>query len=389
MKKIALVFFLFLLAGSAYAQNLSEQATISVITCGPSQDVVYLAFGHSAFRVHDPQAGFDYAFNYGIFDFDQPNFLLNFALGNNFYMLGVQDYPRFREAYIGNDRFLHEQLLDLSPSQKQKIFDYLLWNAQPENRSYRYDYFYDNCATRIRDVITTVLGSDVTFDGSYVKTDYTIRQLTDLYLGPQPWGDLGIDVCLGLPMDKKATPYEYMFLPDYIESGFDHATVKHDSTSVPIVKNKTIVYESQGLNETWSFPHPFYVFSVLLLIGLAFTVRDYRRKKLSNWFDLILFSLTGIIGVLLFLLWFFTDHKAAANNFNILWALPTHIVAVIAYRKKPSWLKTYFLVSAGIEGLLLITWTILPQQLNTALLPVVVLLGVRAFIQYRVRSQVV
>ncbi len=386
MNKIAVALLMVLCAAGAFSQKLSDQATISVVTCGPYQKAIYLAFGHSAFRVHDPAAAIDYIFNYGVFDFDKPNFALNFARGYNYYMLGVHDYRLFRDNYIEDNRYVHEQILDLTADQKQKVFDFLLWNARPENREYAYDYFYDNCATRIRDVIQSSLGNDVVFDGSYVTTKYSIRQLTDLYLQQQPWGDLGIDICLGLPMDKIATPYEYMFLPDYIESGFDHATVKKDSISAPLVREKKIIYETHPQAAERSLPHPLYVFGALAVIAVGLGIWDLKRRKLSIWFDAALFGVTGLIGVLLFLLWFFTDHKAAANNLNILWALPTHLAALAMFGKKPGWLKGYFLAVVVVEGLLLVTWKVLPQQLNVSLIPVVIALLVRAFIQYRLRQ---
>jgi len=387
MKKIIGVLAFLCTISGLQAQKLSERATISVITCGPHHEISFLGFGHSAFRVNDPQTGIDYAFNYGIFDFDRPDFLVNFALGNNIYMLGVQDFPRFQDSYIEDNRYIHEQILDLTLEQKQKVFDYLVWNAAPENREYPYDYFYDNCATNIRDVVAKNLGNEVSFDGSYITTNYSIRELTDFYLKPFPWLDLGIDVCLGLPMDKKATPYEYMFLPDYVESGFDHAAVMRDSTLTPLVKEKIVIYSEQPEESSFSLTHPLLVFCLLLLITLALCVKDFYKKKLSNWFDVILFGLTGVIGVLLLLLWFFTDHKAAAYNFNLLWALPTNVVAVVAFGRKKKWLINYFLAVFLLEVIVLLFWWALPQQLNTSLIPVVIILLLRALLQYALRKQ--
>lgn len=387
MRKLFAV-FLFVSAGFASAQTikLSDQATISVITCGPFQQELYSAFGHSAIRVYDPAQDIDEGYNYGVFDFDQPNFYLNFAKGFLYYKLGVYDYPRFRDYYIYHNRYIHEQVLNLSQEQKQKLYDYLLWNALPQNQYYRYDYFYDNCATKIRDVVVTALGHDVAFDGSYVTTNYSIRDLTDIYLAYQPWGDLGIDICLGLPMDKKATPYEYMFLPDYIESGFDHATLKRDSATIPIVKEKILVYESREEEMPGGLPHPLVAFGIVAIFAIAISVWDLKRKKISAWLDVILFGVTGLIGILLFFLWFFTDHKAAANNLNIVWALPTHLVVVFAFIKNPPWLRKYFLGTAILESLLLVGWWIMPQHLSAALIPVVVALLARALLQYRLRS---
>ena len=181
---------LLVLSGSLLSAQiqLSNKAEISIITCGPTQAELYSAFGHSAIRVHDSLNQIDAAYNYGLFSFDQPNFYLNFARGSSFYILGVQSYPDFRYTYIYYNRSLHEQKLNLTPEQKQKVFDFLQWNALPENKSYRYDYFYDNCATRVRDVFNKTLKGEVRFDSTYIKTDYTIRNLTDLYLQQQPLG---------------------------------------------------------------------------------------------------------------------------------------------------------------------------------------------------------
>jgi hypothetical protein len=380
------VIFIFLLSTSlqtkAQPDTLSASAEISILTLGPFQGEVYSAFGHSAMRVFDPVLGIDDAYNWGVFDFDQPNFYLNFARGRNNYKLGVYPYDRFRDYYIYYNRYVHEQKLNLSQQQKQKLYEYLLWNAQPENRSYRYDYFYDNCATKIRDVMVAVFGDSVRFDGSYITTTYTIRDLTDIYLVYQPWGDLGIDICLGLPMDKKASPYEYMFLPDYIESSFDHAVLNN----VPLVNEKISVYESRDEEYPKSAIHPLTAFISLAVIALLLSIWDFKRKKLSMWFDAILFGVVGFIGVSLFLLWVATDHKAAANNFNLLWALPTHLVAVFAFYKSPKWLKKYFLITAVIAALTLLTWPVLPQKLNYTLVPLVMALCIRAVAQNRLRN---
>lgn len=364
-------------------RTLSPEATISVITCGPWQGELYSAFGHSALRVHDPAQQINEAYNYGVFDFDQPNFYLNFAKGHLYYKLAVWDYQGFANMYVYDNRFIHEQVLNLTADQKQKVYDFLQWNALPENQEYRYDYFYDNCATRIRDVFVNVFKDSVVFDGSYVETDYTIRELTDLYLEHQPWGDLGIDICLGLPMDKVADPYEYMFLPDYVESGFDHASIYRNGEYVPLVQDKVIVYASREEDPIRGLPHPLIVFSVLAAAVAVISFYDLRRRKASSWLDIVLFGICGAIGILLLFLWLFTDHNAAARNLNLLWALPTHLWAVFTLRKNSKGTQTYFLVTAILCLVLLLSWNILPQQLHYSLIPVVIALGIRGFVRYK------
>lgn len=385
MKK---VFWLFFLLTSFAKAQLSEQAIISVLTCGPYQEELYSSFGHSAFRIYDPVNNINVACNYGTFDFSQPNFYLNFALGNNRYKLSIEDYQRFESRYIYENRFIHEQILDLTLEQKQKLFKYLQWNSLPENASYLYDYFYDNCSTKIRDVLLAALGQDVTFDETHITTDLSIRELTDIYIKhQQPWGDLGIDICLGLPMDKKAAPLEYMFLPDYVESAFDHASINQNGSSVPLVKEKRITYEARDEETIKGLPHPLYASGLIAFLAVLITVWDFKRQKSSSWFDLFLFATTGLIGILLIFLWFFTNHQAAGNNFNLLWAFPGHFIAALAIFKSKVWLKKYFLFTAILIVVTLLSWPFLPQMMHYALIPLVAAIGIRAFAQFYLRHR--
>ncbi|MCE2996727.1 MAG: DUF4105 domain-containing protein [Cyclobacteriaceae bacterium] len=381
MKKLFLLALLLISLSAKTQTLLSSKAEISLITCGPYQGELYSAFGHSAIRILDPEFNIDYAFNYGVFDFDQPNFYLNFARGRNDYLLAVYNFSDFKGPYLRDNRYIHEQILQLTQDQKQKIFDFLIWNAQSENRTYRYDYFYNNCSSKVRDVFAEVFKDQIQFDGSFIKTNYTIRDLTDIYLQQQPWGDLGIDICLGLPMDKKATPYEYMFLPDYLESSFDHATLNGS----PIVKQKIAVYESVPESTSFHWYHPWIVWGIIFLLVSLLSYRDWKRKRLTKWFDITLFGILGLLGWLLLLLWTTTDHKAAANNFNLLWAIPFHLFAAIALFKKsiPAWTHTYFRVIVIITAALLGGWALLPQQMNSYLLPLVFIILMRSILLSR------
>ncbi len=366
---------------------LSDHARISIITMGPSQEELYTAFGHSGIRVYDSLQQIDAFFNYGVFDFNQPHFYLNFARGNLNYMVAASDYQDYLDYYVQHHRFVHEQILNLTRDQRQQVFDFLIWNLQPQNQYYLYDYFFNNCATKVRDVIKNVLKNDVAFDSTYIKTNYTIRELTDLYLHQQPWGDLGIDICLGLPMDKKAKPYEYMFLPDYIESSFDHAS--NNSIREPLVKKKILVYEPDPEKPGFHWFHPWIIFGLFLGLTSFLTWRDWQKKKLSRWFDITVFLTIGVVGILLFLLWAFTDHKAAANNFNLLWALPTHAVMAFSLmlKQKSAWLRKYFLGTIILSAILLGSWHFLPQLLNVFLIPVVGAVLLRSLLNYNQTKQ--
>jgi hypothetical protein len=369
-------------AGFAQYPKLSESASISVLTIGPSQGELYSAFGHSAIRIYDSLSNLDVFVNYGVFNFNQPHFYLNFARGNLNYMVEIYTYSDYLNYYVEHKRFVHEQVLDLTTEQKQKIADFLFWNVRPENQYYRYDYFYNNCATKIRDVFAQVLKGEISFDSSFIKTNYTIRKLTDLYLGQQPWGDLSIDICLGLPMDKKAEPYEYMFLPDYIESSFEHATNKIKGRS--LVKKNIVVNDPGQEKVPFHWFHPWIVFGIIFAAVAFVTWLDWQRKKLSRWMDVTLFFVVGVLGILLLFLWTLTDHHAAANNFNLLWAVPTHaVIAIILIRKsRPKWVRKYFLATTILTAALLSLWYLLPQALNVFLIPVVGMILMRALLNW-------
>lgn len=383
-----LILFTLVVHGQPFA--LSDQSQISVITCAPYQGELYSAFGHSAIRIYDPINQIDYAYNYGVFDFDQPNFYLNFTRGHLLYKLAVQHYPRFKDIYLYYGRWVHEQIIDLDQDQKQKLFDYLQWNAQPENQNYLYDYFYNNCATKIRDVFKEVLKDDIHFDGSYITTHYSIRDLTDIYLKNQPWGDLGIDICLGLPMDKKASPYDYMFLPDYVESSFNHATLKREGTPIPAVRETIVANPEHTEVITHIFPNPWLVFGLLLLVVCAISWKDFIKRKPTVWLDFTLLFVTGAIGCLLFVLWVATDHKAAANNFNLLWAMPFNLGAAFILLGKSKWIfKNYFGAMSILTILLLLAWPLLPQELNIFLIPIILALAIRYLINYWLRLKMI
>jgi Domain of unknown function (DUF4105) len=390
MKGSVAVLLLFVsTAAFSQSRHLSDKAQISLLTLGPDQEEFYEAFGHSAIRLYDPVLGLDYACNYGMFSFNQPNFYLNFAKGHLNYSLGIQPYPDFRDAYIYYNRFIHEQVLNLSQEQKQKLFEFFQWNAREANKYYLYDYFFNNCSTKIRDIFKDVLKDDIQYDQSFIKTNYTIRQLTDLYLEEQPWGDLGIDIGLGSRIDKTAIPYEYMFLPDYLEYSFDHARIRINGVMEPLVSEKKTVFTAQPDEDKAGWLNPWIVFTSVLLLTLAVSYYDWKRKKLSTWIDFLFLAITGFLGIVLLLLWLATDHHATARNYNLLWALPTNLVAAIAifFKRRPAWLTTYFLFMAILTILILGTWKILPQQINGFLYPLLVAFAARYLINWQLKRK--
>jgi len=379
-------FFAFCLIASlpAPAQiRLSPQSEISILTCGPDQDELYAAFGHSAIRVTDTVSGIDLVFNYGVFKFDS-KFYLNFIRGALFYKLGVSGYDEFLGYYIHQKRSVHEQSLNLSPAEKQRIFEYLANNAKPEHATYRYDYFYNNCATKVRDVFVDICGNSLKFDETYTTSGYTIRMLTGDLLRHHRWGKLGIDICLGLPMDKKLAPFEYMYLPGYVESAFDHARLRGTS----IVNKKTVLYEPRHVVIETSIFQPWLVIGLVLAGTVIISIKDTRRNKRSVWFDYILFPVTGCCGFLILFLWFGTDHQAAANNLNLLWAVPFHffIPWLLNSHYQKILLKSYLFITISCIILFVPVSLILSGHLNSDLLGILAILHTRTTALYKLIS---
>ncbi len=371
------------------AQNLSPQARISLITCSPG-DELYSMYGHSAIRVNDPSYGIDYVFNYGTFNFNTPNFYPKFVQGKLKYQLSVSDFSDFLAAYQYYNRSVYEQNLNLTNSQKNAVFRYLQTNYLPENREYLYDFFFDNCATRIRDVFKKTLQDSLQFDPTVAQRRQSFRQIVGIYQNPFPWADFGVDLAMGVPSDRLANAPEYMFIPDYLEEGFAKARVRDKSGIHPFAQPVNVIFSatppapvsSPGLT-------PNILFWTLLVLGALFTFYQFRQKRATYTFDVVLFGTIGLLGAVLLFLTTGTDHKAFAKNLNLLWAIPLHlpVALLLLRRKKPSFLKNYFLLTAGLMAVLLVLWRWLPQEYHPAFFPVVLLLGLRAAFIYWQENQ--
>lgn len=379
-KNYTLLLLLFL-SVSAKAQfvPLSETSEISIITIGPGAEL-YDKFGHSAFRIQDPATGQDVVFNYGVYDFDTPNFYTKFARGKLLYQLGVSYYQPFFQSYVAQNRWVKEQTLNLNYTEKQAISDFLWNNARPENKKYKYDFFFDNCATKIRDVVQKVLGNKLEYKEDHLKEDLTFRQLIQQNLTANTWGSMGIDIALGAVIDRKAKPIEYQFLPEYVYEGAANAIIHRNGISESLVKKTTVLFENTPTpTETNFLLSPLFVLGILGLLILFITYRDYKRNTRSQYLDLFIFFLTGLVGVFLLLLWFATDHTATANNYNLLWAFPVSILIIFAISKKsvsPK-LKRYVFLLILLLVLLTIHWITGVQVFAIGLLPLLFALAVR------------
>ncbi|WP_276134359.1 DUF4105 domain-containing protein [Polluticoccus soli] len=324
-KKLVLLCLLFSWI-SVSAQTDSSRLRISLLTCGTGPEV-WETFGHTALRVTDSSVGTDMVYNYGTFAFDD-DFALQFMRGKLLYYLSFYPYEAFLHEYASAQRSVEEQVLLLNGRQKQQLYEFLQHNAQSENRSYKYDFFYDNCATRIRDAFPRTLGKGFEFGKTAAATNrLTFRNIINQYYYYKHWERFGINILLGSKIDKVMTNEDIMFLPDFLSDGIVGARLNGERISTDrelIIPGS--VKQPTGVN--WPMV-TFLIIGVITILGL--TVKSL--KPLGNVMSFLLLFITGLLGVLMMVMWLGTDHQGCSNNTNLLWALPTNLILAFATKR--------------------------------------------------------
>lgn len=379
MKKIyfLLLFFIFTYQ-NVNAQQLSVYSEISILTIGPG-DQFFEKFGHSAIRIKDPVLQLDYIFNYGIFNFNQPNFYSKFAKGELLYKVAANPYSYFIQSYKMEKRWVKEQILNLTQPEKQAFYVFLRNNILPQNASYRYDPFIDNCATKLRDITKNVLGDKLKLHSGNKNT--TLRKLMNDQLLWNSWGSFGLNIGSGTNLDSTADISQQMYLPDYVYSAFKDAQKIENGVATPLVKKENILLDFEEKKSITQWYNPVFIFSILFLISLVVTYRDQKKQKQSKWLDFIILFVTGIIGIVVLFMWFISSHSSGPNNFNLLWAFaPNLFVAfLILKRNAPKWLSFYLKICLGLLLVTSILWIVKIQVFSLAILPILGILFVRYY----------
>lgn len=353
MRKLVCYLILFLhfcFAGKAF--NLSDSCEISLLTCSPGNEL-YSAFGHSGIRIKDYKQDFDYVFNYGVFNFNQPDFYTNFLKGKMLYSIGVDDFSSFLYAYNFEKRDIFEQKLHYSNEEIKKIFAYLDNNLQPQNRNYRYDFLLDNCSTRLLDVFNKNGNEKIKLNFSNLDATKTFRQLINDYSNHLKWSQLGMNLLIGEYVDRKISYQYQLFLPDNLMKSMNSATFQPSGKMVAASPN-VLLQAYEPLPNSF-FTEPIFVFSTLLLLLIAVLVFAYKNKKSMQWLSAIILSLYGFLGLLFAVMWGFTEHYTTYWNYNLLWANPITLLAAFSmlffYTKK---ITQWLLYCVG--ALLLVFW---------------------------------
>ena len=374
MKATFTLILSFLLTITALAQQPSEREDdiysnleVSLLTCSPG-DELYSAFGHTAIRVNDM------VFNYGMFNFNTEGFYIKFVSGETDYELGVEMMQGFERQYERRNRSVIEQKLNLTNEEKAALFNALIENTRPENKTYRYNFVFDNCATRPRVKIEECLKGAIKYDVKEENESY--RKLIEKYVGEDSWIKFGIDILIGAEADKTASFFDRLFLPDELMNAF--ATARRDNGERLVTETEEIV--SQDKDEDDDEDNGVTPLAVAVIAMTIISIASLLFPRKLKALDFILFLATGLLGVVITYLCFFSLHPLVGENYNLLWLNPLHLIIplTIFIKKARKILMCVYLLTALAAVVAISGYIYLPQEFNIAFLPFMAIIVVRA-----------
>ena len=345
---IVLTFILSVVNATVGAQSMTnpDRIQISLLTCSPGKEV-WAQYGHTAIRYYDKESGEDLAINYGIFSLDQTYFIPRFVLGMTDYRMGVQPMDMFLAQYSYEGRGVIEQVLNLSAEDKEVIYKALQENMKPENVVYRYNYFFDNCTTRARDMLVNHLHGKVVYPPA--EEDATFRSMIHKWNNKYEWTQFGEDLLLGVNADRKTTKSEQQFLPENLRSDFDKARYN----GKPLVKETNVLLDAETEVVEPVFPlSPLSIALIFAVISLVMMLFSYRRQQVYWAWDLALMLTSGLMGIIFFIM-IFSQHPCVSLNFILLFfnPLPLFFLYSTIKKKKVIWWKIWgVLIILGLFG---------------------------------------
>jgi hypothetical protein len=376
MKKIALILLLVIAAGyiQLYPQaNSGIQAYL--ITCAPGTET-YSIYGHSALRIVNMNNGSDLVYNWGVFDFSTPHFAWKFAKGRLDYMLDVNSPGSFLGEYFYEQRSVYQQKINLEPEEMVKLLALLEENLKPENAKYRYDFFYDDCSTRIRDILEKSLSSGIIYPPEEKKDQPTFRDKVGKYQKDYPWLKFGIDLIMGRAGERKTTFRERMFLPVDLQDGLSQALVNQGGKMVPLLQNPEVLLQFDSpKSKSRFYTTPIFLFTFILVLIIILLGLN-RKKKFNRILDLLLFTAFSALALLMIFFNFFTDHMQMKWNLNILWLSPFVLVCLTSLILNKNW-YIWFRIVFFLTFIAFFIQLFFPGGYNPAFLPLILILMVR------------
>ena len=364
---IALMLSFFSLTQSVRGQE--DSIKVSLMTCAPGTEI-YALFGHTALRYEDTARGEDWVFNYGMFSFNTPHFIYRFVKGETDYELGVTPYLYFEGSYAMRGSSVYQQTLNLTTAEKLKLRKLLEENYLPENRVYRYNFFYDNCTTRARDIIEECIEGKVVYpDG---KEGLSFRDIVHQYTKGHEWDELGIDMCLGSEADEPVDARKQMFAPFYMLEAAGKATIVAGDSVRPFVlqEKKVVDVEPEGGEGGFPLSPLVCVFVLMGAVCLVGWIQLKVKKVIWIW-DLFLFGVQGLAGCVIAFLVCFSTHPTVGSNWLILLLNPIPLIylPVMVYRAIKGKKDLYHLINIVYLTLFIMIMPFVQQKFNATVLP--------------------
>lgn len=355
-----------------------DSIRLSLITCAPGSEI-YALFGHTAIRYQNLTRREDIVFNYGIFSFDTPHFIYRFVKGETDYRLGITPYRYFEAEYALRGSSVWEQELNLTRTEKYRLLALLEENYRPENRVYRYNYFYDNCTTRARDQIEKSIAGRVVYpEGDSLKT---FRSIVHEFTAGFPWDEFGIDFCLGAEADRPITERLQMFSPFYMKDFASYAYIEdEEGNRRPLVLHERKIVDVEREADA-PFPvTPMMAASAFLALNVLVGWWQWRQRRIFWGWDILLYGGQGIAGCIVAFLFFVSSHPTVGSNwllylFN---PLPLLYLPVMVFREIKHKKDAYHRINVVYLTSFTILFLILPQKFNLTVLPLALGLLVNA-----------
>ena len=370
----------------SYAQiELSDNAKISIMTTSPWSGASYALFGHTAIYVKDDVTGVEGVFNYGFFDKSRPFFMINFIQGKTDYVLGVQSLEDFVDDYREKGVEVVEQELNMRKEEKQRMWEALYINHLPENRTYRYNYFYDNCVTRPRDLMEAFIDGEIIYPED--TKEQTFRDLIHECVDYYPWMKFGIDLVIGSDADQPITLREKMFLPIYLKNALEETTVvRNDTVREPVVADYKVIAAKTAADKKYNelgITSPMIIAFALIIVSIIISVMQVREKGnklMPKIYDSVLFGVVGAGGFIIFFLTFFSTHPATDSNWNFVWMNIFALTVPIGIwlKRMKSVVSLYHFINFAVLLLFMILWKQIPQVLPMATIPFSASLWIRS-----------
>jgi len=380
MKKIFLLTLVFSIIQFTRVLSQTSNDTLAyLITCGPGTET-YSIYGHSALRIVITSERIDSVYNWGVFDFATKNFAWKFAKGRLDYMVIAESPRGFMGEYFYEKRYVYSQQINLNSKELRLLINLVHENLQPENAKYRYDFFYDDCSTRIRDLIEKAVGEILKYPPAETGKIPSFRDLVAKYQNPYPWLRFGVDLIMGSTADKKAVFRDRMFLPIDLKDELSKTFVNRSGRMIPLLQNPVVLLDFKAPDTTpYFFLAPPSIFTIVITIILILAGL-IKNRKIIRIIDIIIFSVFSVLSVLMIFFNFFTDHQQMRWNLNILWLNPFIIaclMSLILNKTGTVWFKIVFYISAAF----LVLQYVLPQDFNIAFSLLTIILLIRSSVR--------